>query len=635
MTNFFEYQKQARKKSNQVLLVFGLMLLGLLFIYNYFIYWGLSFQNGGIDMPSSNPIPWTHQGESQDFQFLLLFIFIFGFIAAYIYWIIQYKSNPKGLVLSMGGIPISFINQNITPHEKRLLNVVEEMCIAAGIPIVPVFVLKDEPSINAFTAGHDLQTAYIVVTQGALDRLNRDEMQAVVAHEVGHIVSADVSMNAVLLSCIAALTFLMTAGYKFLEVMGRGRRSSSSKNNGAGGVVALALLLIVIGYVGAVAGKILQSLFSRQREFLADSLGVQFTRNPSALASALTKIKFNFSGEIKKAEAINIAHMCIANPVRHKFFTSLFASHPSIDKRIEVLDPNFLNEEYVADFLVTEKKNETIFKDAPPKINITKKDILNGVLVGAPVLSIEEVNEQKKALEAIHLDQDLHDEKNFKYSVWALFVSSDRVLREKQISGIKNFYKDFNTHKMTNTILEVSKKQKLGNSILSLAMVQIKNMSEDKRHPFFESLKLIMRLDQKFCAYERIALASLMVASQEKVSEIRINSQWIKRVIALFVELGTYPDDIRKNVYRETLEHYYHRKIDIEPLDYISGVSFEELVLFMHKLNGSSVDLKQQVCRAFLFAITYDSHMSTQETEAYRAFCMAIGIPSPPITNTL
>jgi hypothetical protein len=208
--------------------------------------------------------------------------------------------------------------------------VVEEMAIASGVPMPEIYVLEHEAGINAFAAGHTAANAAVAVTQGALDRLNRDELQGVIAHEFSHVLNGDMRLNVQLMGWLFGLFVVALIGRTLVRYAPRGRRA------GAGLLVA-AFGVMVLGYLGMLFGRLLQAAVSRQRERLADASGVQFTRNPDGLKGALVKIAGVPEGSrIVEADAEQAAHMLFAPGLKR-----LFATHPSLAERIRTLDPHF------------------------------------------------------------------------------------------------------------------------------------------------------------------------------------------------------------------------------------------------------------------------------------------------------
>jgi Zn-dependent protease with chaperone function len=219
--------------------------------------------------------------------------------------------------------------------ERRLINVVEEMAIASGTPVPAIYVLDHEQGINAFAAGYTLDDAAVGVTRGTLDRLNRDELQGVIAHEFSHILNGDMRLNIRLMGLLFGILLLAVVGRGLLHSGarvggGRGRRG------GGGQVAIIGLALLLIGYIGVFFGRLIQAAVSRQREYLADAAAVQFTRSPDGLAGALRKIGAT-SSRLSDHHAQEAGHFFFANGIGSAF-TSLLATHPPLDERIRRVD---------------------------------------------------------------------------------------------------------------------------------------------------------------------------------------------------------------------------------------------------------------------------------------------------------
>jgi heat shock protein HtpX len=221
------------------------------------------------------------------------------------------------------------------PAERVLDNVVEEMAIAAGIPKPAVYVIPDSDP-NAFATGVGPERASIAVTRGLLEKLNRDELQGVVSHELAHVKNYDVRLMTVVAALAGAILLLSDWSRRGLRF---GRRSSSEKSGGLG--VVFLLLWIVSILLAPIIAQIVSLAVSRQREYLADASGAELTRNPLGLASALEKIAASIAPtpSIKQG----VAHLCIEDPrgrsvnEREGFFANLFATHPPVEKRIAAL----------------------------------------------------------------------------------------------------------------------------------------------------------------------------------------------------------------------------------------------------------------------------------------------------------
>lgn len=233
----------------------------------------------------------------------------------------QMMGGGRAVAEALGGTQISPATRD--EHERRALNVVEEMAIASGMPVPPVYVTP-EPSINAFAAGRTQQEFIIGLTRGCIKHLSRDELQGVVAHEFSHLFHQDTRMNMRLVAWLGGILALSLIGRAIL----RGSYRSSNRKGGAGGL-AIGLGLLIIGGVGYFFGRLIQSAVSRQREFLADASAVQYTRNPEGLASALEAIRIGPGSAMEAPRATEFSHFFFA-PGLH----AMFATHPPLEERI-------------------------------------------------------------------------------------------------------------------------------------------------------------------------------------------------------------------------------------------------------------------------------------------------------------
>ncbi len=234
----------------------------------------------------------------------------------------------------------------LTPDQQQLFNVVDEMAIASGLKRPRIWLVPDDDP-NAFATGRDPATASLAVTQGLLDTLSRDELQAVVAHEMAHIQNYDVRLMTLLASIVGAVALMsdgmgrmLRGGARAGSMGGVGRRmGGGGKRGGAGalGLIVLVLWLLTL-VIAPIVSRILAMAVSRKREFLADATSAQFTRNPGALASALEKL--NAAAAPTASIAKGTAHLCIVDPAAQRFdgrsegLTGMFSSHPPIGERV-------------------------------------------------------------------------------------------------------------------------------------------------------------------------------------------------------------------------------------------------------------------------------------------------------------
>ena len=335
--DFFAQQEKTHRKTKLLVFYFAIAVAALI-VAVYFtalvIFTGVqAHANRNFDEQAQPPVQlalWNPQ--------------LFFGVAAGVLAVILIGSSYKTMALAQGGSVVSemmggrLVNPNTTdPDERKLLNVVEEMAIAAGVPVPQVYVRDEEDGINAFAAGHKAGDATVTVTRGCMRLLSRDELQGVIGHEFSHILNGDMRLNLRLMGIIFGILCIAIIGRVLLQTArggGRGR--------GQNPLPLVGLLLLVIGYIGVFFGRLIQAAVSRQREFLADASSVQFTRNPAGITGALKKIGGlgETGSRISHAHAEELSHMFFGNGVSEPFI-GLLETHPPLTQRIRVFEPTF------------------------------------------------------------------------------------------------------------------------------------------------------------------------------------------------------------------------------------------------------------------------------------------------------
>ena len=322
--NFFEQQDAARRRSTRLVVLFLLAVAAIVAAVN--IVAALAF----FGLPTFVATGLREFVPPPRFYLYLTLATLALIACGSLFEIQRLAGSGAQVALTMGARPLA--RSSADAAERRLQNVVEEMAIASGVNMPRVFVMDDEPSINAFAAGSSPNQAAVVVTRGTLDKLNRDELQGVVAHEFSHILNGDMRLNLRLMGVLAGILLLTTLGRVLTNV-------SSRRDSRGAPTIMLGLGLIVVGYIGVFFGRLIQAAVSRQREFLADASSVQFTRNPDGIGGALAKIGINGS-RVRHPRAEQVSHMFFGEGVAssiEELFPSLMATHPPVLKRLELV----------------------------------------------------------------------------------------------------------------------------------------------------------------------------------------------------------------------------------------------------------------------------------------------------------
>ncbi|MFD0725280.1 M48 family metallopeptidase [Lysobacter brunescens] len=323
--NFFERQATARRASFRLVLLFSFAVLGIVCAIDLVVWIALA----GSDVRTPAQIGAVLVAVS------VLTVAVIGLGS--LYRIASLRGGGAAIALQMGGTPVP--EQSRDPQLRRLRNVVEEISIASGVPMPQLYVLEHEAGINAFAAGYTPADAAVAVTRGALERLNRDELQGVIAHEFSHVLNGDMRLNIRLIGVLFGILMIALIGRRILEhgrFGGRGRDAAA--------VVVAALVAMAIGYLGLFFGRMIKAGVSRSRELLADASAVQFTRQTTGLAGALKKIAGLHEGaKLEHAgDAEEVSHMLFGDGVGLR---GLFATHPPLLQRIQALEPGFGSEQ--------------------------------------------------------------------------------------------------------------------------------------------------------------------------------------------------------------------------------------------------------------------------------------------------
>jgi Zn-dependent protease with chaperone function len=310
--NFFERQAQARRNTTRLVVLFALAVLGIVIAVDLGV--ALVFGANAATLAMAS----------------LLTLGVIGLGS--LYRVASLRGGGEPVALQMGGVPVP---EDTTDHHlRRLRNVVEEMSIASGVPVPKIYVMEHEAGINAFAAGYSPADAVIAVTRGALERLNRDELQGVIAHEYSHILNGDMRLNIRLVGVLFGILMLGLIGRKILQ------HSYGFRGRDGLPVLIAAMLAMLVGAIGLFFGRMIKASVSRSREVLADASAVQFTRQTSGLAGALKKIAGVEAGSrlAERADAEEVSHMLFGDGTGLR---GLFATHPPLLQRIQALEPSF------------------------------------------------------------------------------------------------------------------------------------------------------------------------------------------------------------------------------------------------------------------------------------------------------
>ena len=343
--DFFREQEIARRNTRRLIGLFLLAVLALIVITNLLF---IGLLTGGDLSYFFEYFDWS------------VFIVVGAFVAMVIgivvlvNWLL-FARGGKQVATALGGTLVQPATDD--PMERRAANIVQEMALAANMPVPSLFVLNEETGINAFAAGTSPTNAVVAVTHGALTILSRDQLQGVIGHEFSHILNGDMRLSIRLAAMLRGITFIGDFGSALLRGSSHRRGFGGGKSNDQGAVVGLGLGLLLVGLLGGLMAGLIKSAISKQKEYLADASAVQFTRNPEGIGDALKIIGGHESGTLVEAgRATEMSHLFFGQ-VQHRLWSG-FATHPPIEERINRIDPDW----------------DGIFLSAPPEEIATEEE---------------------------------------------------------------------------------------------------------------------------------------------------------------------------------------------------------------------------------------------------------------------
>ncbi len=507
--DFFTEQDQARKSTKLLVLLFSLAVLTLIVMTNIIFMvtvWLMDENLGGNYQAYQDAVETLSYQSSHGLldyfswqRFGLISLAVTGVIGcAMLFKWAQLSGGGKAVAEQLGGVRI--VPNTDDANEKQMLNVVEEMAIASGMPVPSVYLLPHEVGINAFAAGSTPADAVIGVTRGCAEQFNREQLQGVIAHEFSHILNGDMRLNIRLIAMLHGILFIGLIGD--MLVRGTSRRSYSSRayssrRSGDSRVAILGVALLIIGWLGSFFGSWIKSAVSRQREYLADASAVQFTRNPQGISDALKIIGgHSASTTIRSNKAGEVSHLFFGQALK-----SIFATHPPLEDRIKRIEPRWNGQ-----FITTQPKSTTSKAEQTPSIDKTA----TAVTAAAAILANTDLDLAASApgvasspsLPALLIEQ-AHEPFSAMALLMSLLLSDNPAVQEKQLTYIK-------LSKVSGLSLQALQlfpdtkalPQALRLPLIEVALPALKCMSAEQYKVFCKTLLLLIRADNQFELFE-------------------------------------------------------------------------------------------------------------------------------------
>jgi len=550
------------------------------------------------------------------------------------------SGGGRAVAESLGGRQVSHATTD--PAERRLYNVVEEMALAAGVPVPSLYIMDNERSINAFAAGFSPNAAVIGVNRGTVELLTRDELQGVIAHEFSHILNGDMRMNLRLIGILFGLQLLAIVGYYAIRLL-RFTPRSNSNGKGAGAIVLVILVvgiaLMVIGYIGVFFSAIIRAAISRQREYLADASAVQFTRNPDGIAGALKKIGCpNVGSNFADARAAEMSHLFFGDVCGLFSLGGLLATHPDLTKRIRKIDPKF-------DGRFPKRLERVSFRETPtrptePTLRTTtgsKQSVLDriGGLNLENVLTAGALLRDIPKAVATSANSPLTAQAVF----FSLLLDPDDATRRQQFVQLQTSSSDYivkETRRLYSLVSTMPEEEKI--ALTQQISASLREMTAEQYKRFSATVDALIAANNKMNLFEYTIKAMLLRdldiyfgrARQLSVRYTTLASvrPAVVAVVSYLAQAGhTNPNEVQE-AFSATMKEL---KLS-ETILPASETTVQKFDQSLRMLAETCPTLKKQIFAAFMTCVWYDGKITSNEAALIRAIAAMLAIPMPVLS---
>jgi Zn-dependent protease with chaperone function len=647
--NFFAHQELARRQSRRMIVLFTIAVACIVAAVDVVVLVAIGIAG---DEAGSGTSPGAIVATS------IGVLAVIGLST--LYRISTLRGGGSAVALQLGATPVAVDSTDFT--YRRLRNVIEEIAIASGVPVPEIFVLEDEAAINAFASGYTPADAAVTVTRGCLDKLTREELQGVIAHEFSHVLNGDMRLNIRLLGVAFGILVVAIVGRKIAEA------SRHSRSRDAAGIILLGVALLVVGYVGVFFARLIKASISRQREYLADASAVQFTRQTDGIAGALKKIGGLAEGsKLASHDGEEVSHMLFGDGIG---YASLFATHPALVDRIRRLQPRFDPAEFAAvaaDWSQPVRVGETDDAEAslagfaPARARSSRAVSRSGA--GLPSASRRlRVSARGVAAQVGHPDtEDYHAAAALGASippllaaaahardrcltlVLALLLNPETAVRALQLERIRRTY-DAGTAAEVETLAEASAglhpMQRL--PLAAMAFPALRRQPRPKLQVFVIVLQELIHADgrvslDEYCLARLVGVqvidalnpAQTRIMGRARLTEVEAE---LRDLFAVLAEYGHAAADAARRAYLLGLQEVLPdaKAAYAPPRDW--ALALDRALPRLDRLAPAG---KELVVRGMTEAISSDGMVSVPEAELLRTVCASLHCPLPPLLQQL
>jgi Zn-dependent protease with chaperone function len=637
--NFFQRQDEAHRASRRLVVLFGLAVIAVVAAVDLVVF--LLMAQGEAHQTGYYPslMQWL---PAHTRTVIVTTGLVLAVIAVASFYKMMTLSGGGGVVAkSLGGVRVSA--DTTDPLQRRLLNVVEEMAIASGVPMPEVYMLEQESGINAFAAGHSPSNAAIGVTRGTLTTLNRAELQGVIAHEFSHILNGDMRLNVRLMGLLFGLLVIALIGR---TVLNGATRVRGDRKGGVVLVLLVAVAVLVIGYVGLFFGRLIQAAVSRSRESLADASAVQFTRDPGGLRGALVKIGASASGSrVGNPEVEEVAHMLFAPGM-----SRLFATHPPLLERLKAIDPRFDAKEI--DAARARMISAAAMEEAEPVQAPSRAGTLDSLialpatapsvvaeLVGNPgTAHMQLAREIRQSLPDTIATAGRHPQ-SARALLLALALDANPQARERQkriIAQRLSAQIATLTAALEHEVDALEPEQRI--PALLRGFPTLRQLTREERLQLMACLNGMLPQDGpvslRSYVLRKLAQVHLRDGLEPAPSQRRLTLSSIQRdaqvLFSVLAQHG-YADNVgARRAYEAGMHYLFPRE---RPAFGIAAAWAGPLDLALSRLDLLVPAAKEQLVEAMVATVTHDQQLTIGEAELLRAVCASLHCPLPPLVS--
>ncbi|MFC1720233.1 M48 family metallopeptidase [Pseudomonadota bacterium] len=634
--NFFEHQHRARKQSRWLILVFIMAVVAIVAAIDLLLLIAL----GATSEPGAQPLSAAGMVAANAPLLMggaIASVAVIGL--ASLFKTASLRSGGGQVARQLGGTLVESDTRDA--NRRRLRNVVEEIALASGVPVPEIYVLEHESGINAFAAGFTPSDAAVAVTRGALEKLNRNELQGVIAHEFSHILNGDMRINIRLMGTLFGILLLAIIGRRVLihsHLAGRSR----DKNGAA--ILLIAFGLMAVGYLGLFFGRWIKAAVSRQREYLADASAVQFTRDPDGISGALKKIAVYSDASYMNADTEEISHMLFGDGRK----MIMFSTHPPLNERIRRVDPGFQPEELdrlaatiLRDELKSRKADESRQqKDSEPdKPGFDAGGIINGI--GQPDWGRMLMAAAISASIPENIGEAAHSTEWAPEVLFYTLLDSEKEVREQQllvVAGKMGSDSEAQVHALLKAGGLPSPEQRL--PLLEIAFPALKRRPPDFVARVLDTAKAMIDADGRVDVFEYLLsrVISMHLWQSHNPHRVRVSGNKTiaacrKEALALLAVLanhGSTAPGETEAAFSAGLE-----ALDLGPQTSSPDVSdwMNMLDTALPILDGLKTQEKEKLVKAMIEVVLHDGRLEPTELELLRVSSDLIHVPLPLLTT--